>query len=60
MTDETRRFAGLGSAVAAIAAGAVVMLLPRPDALPPEAHRLGALFVICLVLWATEAMPLAA
>ena len=60
MTEDTRRFAGLGSAVAAIAAGAVVMLLPRPDALPPEAHRLGALFVICLVLWATEAMPLAA
>jgi sodium-dependent dicarboxylate transporter 2/3/5 len=45
--------------VAAIVAGAIVLLLPAPASLPPEAQRLAAVFVAVMVLWTTEAIPLA-
>jgi sodium-dependent dicarboxylate transporter 2/3/5 len=43
----------------AIAAAVIVLLLPKPDGLPPEGQRLAAVFVAILVLWSTEALPIA-
>ena len=36
-----------------------ILILPSPEGLPPEAHRLAALFAGVLVLWSTEALPIA-
>ena len=36
-----------------------ILILPTPEGLPPEAHRLAALFAGILVLWSTEALPIA-
>ena len=44
-------------AVAALVAG-VILLLPRPSALPPEGHRFLALMAVVLVLWVSEAIPI--
>jgi sodium-dependent dicarboxylate transporter 2/3/5 len=55
-----RRFPGLTGVVAAVGAALLVLLLPRPEAIPAGAQRLAALFLLCLVLWTTEAIPLAA
>jgi sodium-dependent dicarboxylate transporter 2/3/5 len=41
-----------------IALGLFVFLLPTPDNLTPEGHRLLALLITVLVLWITEAMPI--
>ena len=38
---------------------AVVLLLPTPQALSAEGQRMAALFVAVLVLWTTEALPIA-
>ena len=43
----------------AIAAAAVVLLLPTPAGLPPEGQRLAAVFLAAIILWATEAIPIA-
>ncbi len=43
----------------AIAATAVVLILPNPEGLPVEGQRLAALLAGILVLWATEALPIA-
>src|SRR3990172_8032175 len=45
--------------LAAIVAAIVVLLLPTPQGLSPEGHRMAALFVGALILWATEAIPIA-
>jgi sodium-dependent dicarboxylate transporter 2/3/5 len=45
--------------VGAIVATAVVLLLPTPQGLSPEGQRLGAVFIGILVLWSTEALPIA-
>jgi sodium-dependent dicarboxylate transporter 2/3/5 len=45
--------------VGSVVAMAVVLLLPSPPGLPPEGQRMGALFVGVLVLWSTEALPIA-
>ena len=37
----------------------VVMLLPTPEGLSPEAHKTAALFLLMGVWWATEAVPVA-
>ena len=37
----------------------VVMLLPTPDGLSPEAHKTAALFLLMGIWWATEAVPVA-
>ena len=37
----------------------LILILPTPEGLPPEAHRLAALFAGILVLWSTEALPIA-
>ncbi|TWI74149.1 sodium-dependent dicarboxylate transporter 2/3/5 [Desulfobotulus alkaliphilus] len=42
----------------AVALGIFVYLLPTPDNLSPEGHRLLALLVTILVLWTTEALPI--
>jgi sodium-dependent dicarboxylate transporter 2/3/5 len=51
------RVAGLA---AAIVLGAIVMLAPTPDGLAPAGQRMAALFAVALVLWTTEAIPIAA
>ncbi|MFO7751007.1 MAG: SLC13 family permease [Desulfobacteraceae bacterium] len=38
--------------------GLLVMLLPTPDNLTPEGHRLLALLITVVVLWVTEAIPI--
>jgi sodium-dependent dicarboxylate transporter 2/3/5 len=45
--------------IGAIVAGAIVLLLPTPEGLSPAGHRLAAIFVGALVLWSTEALPMA-
>ncbi|HIM51925.1 MAG TPA: DASS family sodium-coupled anion symporter [Acidobacteria bacterium] len=45
--------------LAALGVTGLVLLLPTPAALPPEAHRMAALFAGVLVLWSTEALPIA-
>jgi sodium-dependent dicarboxylate transporter 2/3/5 len=51
------RLAGLA---AAVLVGAVVLLAPTPGGLAPAGQRLAAIFAVALVLWATEAIPIAA
>ena len=51
------RLAGLA---AAIVLAAIVLLAPTPDGLPPAGQRMAALFAVALVLWTTEAIPIAA
>ncbi len=51
----TRRFTGL---IGAIVAGLALWVLLPADGITPEARRLAALFVGCLVLWVTEALPI--
>ena len=45
--------------IGAIVAMVVVMMLPTPEGLSPGGHKLAALFLGALVLWSTEALPLA-
>ena len=45
--------------LASIAVGALVLLLPAPEGLTVAAWRMAALFAVALVLWATEAIPIA-
>ncbi len=43
----------------AIGAATLVLLLPTPAGLPPEGQRLAAVFLAAIILWATEAIPIA-
>jgi sodium-dependent dicarboxylate transporter 2/3/5 len=45
--------------LAAVAATTLVLLLPRPEGLPAEGQRLAAAFIGILILWSTEALPIA-
>ena len=45
--------------VAAIVASAIVLLMPTPEGLGVPGQRMAALFVLILILWSTEAMPIA-
>jgi sodium-dependent dicarboxylate transporter 2/3/5 len=45
--------------VAALAATAIVLVLPTPQGLPVQGQRLAAIFAGALVLWGTEAVPIA-
>ena len=45
--------------IAGIAALVVVMILPTPAGMTPEAQRTAALFAFGLVLWSMEALPIA-
>ncbi len=42
----------------AVALGIGVWLLPTPENLSPEGHKLLALLTTCLILWTTEAIPI--
>lgn len=42
----------------ALAFGIFIFMLPRPDNLPPEAHRLAAILVPVVFLWVSEAIPI--
>ena len=44
---------------AACAAGGLLLMLPAPAGMPPAAQRVAALFATCLVLWVSEAIPIA-
>ncbi len=44
--------------VIALALGIGIMLLPRPDNLPPEGQRLLGLLVAVVFLWVSEAVPI--
>ncbi len=44
--------------VVALALGILVLMLPRPDNLTPEAHRFLALLLTVVVLWVSEAIPI--
>jgi sodium-dependent dicarboxylate transporter 2/3/5 len=50
---------GLVGIIAALAAFALVMLAPTPEGLTEAGQRTAALFVLVLVLWSTEALPIA-
>jgi solute carrier family 13 (sodium-dependent dicarboxylate transporter), member 2/3/5 len=45
-------------AVIALIMGILVMMLPRPENLTPEGHRLLALLTTIVILWVTEAVPI--
>jgi solute carrier family 13 (sodium-dependent dicarboxylate transporter), member 2/3/5 len=45
--------------VGAALAMAIVLLLPTPQGLPPAGQRLAAVFAAAIVLWVTEALPIA-
>jgi sodium-dependent dicarboxylate transporter 2/3/5 len=48
------------AALAVAALGAVaVLVLPAPEGLSAEGKRMAAVFLVALVLWATEAVPIA-
>jgi sodium-dependent dicarboxylate transporter 2/3/5 len=47
------------SLVLALLAAAIVLLLPTPTGLAPEGQRLAAIFLAAIILWATEALPVA-
>jgi sodium-dependent dicarboxylate transporter 2/3/5 len=57
-TGSTMRVDVLGL-VGAVAATLIVLALPTPAGLPEQGHRLAALFAGALVLWSTEALPIA-
>ena len=42
-----------------VTAAIVVILLPTPNGLSPEAHKTAALFLLMGIWWATEAVPVA-
>ncbi len=44
---------------AAVIATTIVLLLPTPEGLSPAGQRTAALFVGALILWASEALPIA-
>jgi sodium-dependent dicarboxylate transporter 2/3/5 len=45
--------------LAAIVAAALIILMPTPEGLTPAGQRTAALFVGALILWSTEALPIA-
>jgi len=50
---------GTWAIVAAFALGTVLLAVPAPPDLPVAGHRTGVLFVVALLLWVTEALPIA-
>ena len=44
--------------MAGIAALFVVLLMPTPSGMTPDAQRAAALFAFGIVLWSTEALPI--
>lgn len=50
---------GSRAVIVALAVAVGVSLLPAPDGLPPAGLRAAAIFAACLILWVTEAIPIA-
>lgn len=50
-----RRAVGLAIA---LAVGALLLAAPSPEGLQPTAHRAAVLFVVALILWVTEVLPI--
>ncbi len=46
--------------IISVSLGIIVILLPRPETLTPEAHRLLALLITIVFLWVSEAVPIGA
>ncbi|WP_024334801.1 SLC13 family permease [Desulfotignum balticum] len=46
--------------IISLALGILIMLLPRPETLTPEGHRLLALLTFVVFLWVSEAVPIGA
>jgi len=46
--------------IISLALGIIVLLLPRPETLTPEGHRLLALLTFVVFLWVSEAVPIGA
>ncbi|MDL2266378.1 anion permease [Desulfovibrio sp. OttesenSCG-928-G15] len=42
----------------ALALGLIIIMIPRPETMPPEAHRLAAILVPVVFLWVSEAIPI--
>jgi sodium-dependent dicarboxylate transporter 2/3/5 len=50
---------GSAGLIASLIGMAVVLLLPTPEGLGEPGQRMAALFVLILILWSTEALPIA-
>ncbi len=49
----------LAGIAAAVLASTIVLLLPQPAGLSPEGKRMAAIFLTALILWTSEAIPVA-
>ena len=58
-TAPTRRTPTLVGIALAVLVGAITVVLPTPAGLTPAAVHLAGVFTIALVLWVTEAIPIA-
>jgi sodium-dependent dicarboxylate transporter 2/3/5 len=54
-----RNVIGTVGLVGAVAAMVIVLLMPAPSGMSWEAQKMAAIFAAALVLWATEAIPIA-
>jgi di/tricarboxylate transporter len=45
--------------LASILAAAIILMIPTPEGLPVEGQRMAALFAVALILFVTEAIPIA-
>ncbi len=50
---------GIKGLVVAVLAMAILLVAPTPDGLTAEGQRMAALFVLIILLWVTEALPIA-
>lgn len=57
--ERSRNRRAILSIAVALALAAIVLLLPTPAGLPPQGKRMAAIFTVVLILWATEAIPIA-
>jgi sodium-dependent dicarboxylate transporter 2/3/5 len=53
------RMSAVAGIAAAIAGAFLILMLPTPEGLPLAGHRMAALFAVALVLFVTEAIPIA-
>ena len=58
-TAASRRWPVTVGLALALAVAALTLLLPTPEGLTPQAKHLAGVFAICLILWVTEAIPIA-
>jgi sodium-dependent dicarboxylate transporter 2/3/5 len=58
-TSDAGSKTSLSGILVAIAAAVAVMLIPAPAGLSPAAQKTAALFLGVLILWSTEALPIA-